>query len=396
MNLSKRLETVIESQTLAMTKLARELKEQGKDIISLSIGEPDFDTPENICEAATNAMNAGQTHYTPVAGTLELRNAICQKLKRDNYLDFTANEIIVSNGAKQSLWNAVLSIINPGDEVILPAPFWVSYPSMVTYAGGVSIQIEGRAENNYKITAEQLSSHITDKTKLIMFSSPCNPSGSVMSYGELEAWVKVLEKHPNIFVLSDEIYEKINYVDRHYSIAEFPSMKGRVAVINGLSKGYAMTGWRIGYMAGPSDLVNACEKIQGLITSGSNSVAQAAGVEALNGNQDSVSEMKVIFEKRRNLMFDKLSEIEGLHNINPDGAFYHFPDVSHFLGKSYNGHIINTSDELCLFILEVTGVSIVAGTAFGSPNCIRLSYATSEDLIIESVSRIAKALSLLN
>ena len=396
MNLSKRLETVIESQTLAMTKLARELKEQGKDIISLSIGEPDFDTPENICEAATNAMNAGQTHYTPVAGTLELRNAICQKLKRDNYLDFTANEIIVSNGAKQSLWNAVLSIINPGDEVILPAPFWVSYPSMVTYAGGVSIQIEGRAENNYKVTAEQLSSHITDKTKLIMFSSPCNPSGSVMSYGELEAWVKVLEKHPNIFVLSDEIYEKINYVDRHYSIAEFPSMKGRVAVINGLSKGYAMTGWRIGYLAGPADLVKACEKIQGLITSGANSVAQAAGVEALNGNQDSVSEMKVIFEKRRNLMFDKLSEIEGLHNINPDGAFYHFPDVSHFLGKSYNGHIINTSDELCLFILEVTGVSIVAGTAFGSPNCIRLSYATSEDLIIESVSRIAKALSLLN
>lgn len=396
MNLSKRLETVIESQTLAMTKLARELKEQGKDIISLSIGEPDFDTPENICEAATNAMNAGQTHYTPVAGTLELRNAICQKLKRDNHLDFKANEIIVSNGAKQSLWNAVLSIINPGDEVILPAPFWVSYPSMVTYAGGVSIQIEGSAENKYKVTAEQLESHITDKTKLIMFSSPCNPSGSVMSYGELEAWVKVLEKHPNIFVLSDEIYEKINYVDRHYSIAEFPSMKGRVAVINGLSKGYAMTGWRIGYLAGPSDLVNACEKIQGLITSGSNSVAQAAGVEALNGNQDSVSEMKVIFEKRRNLMFDKLSEIEGLHNINPDGAFYHFPDVFHFLGKSYNGHIIDTSDELCLFILEVTGVSIVAGTAFGSPNCIRLSYATSEDLIIESVSRIAKALSLLN
>jgi aspartate aminotransferase len=396
MNLSKRLETVIESQTLAMTKLARELKEQGKDIISLSIGEPDFDTPENICEAATNAMNAGQTHYTPVAGTLELRNAICQKLKRDNHLDFKANEIIVSNGAKQSLWNAVMSIINPGDEVLLPAPFWVSYPSMVTYAGGVSIQIEGRADNNYKVTAEQLESHITDKTRLIMFSSPCNPSGSVMSHSELAAWVRVLEKHPNIFILSDEIYEKINYVDRHYSIAEFPSMKGRVAVINGLSKGYAMTGWRIGYMAGPSDLVNACEKIQGLITSGANSVAQAAGVEALNGNQDSVSEMKSIFEKRRNLMFEKLSEIEGLKNINPDGAFYHFPDVSNFLGKSYNGNKINTSDELCLFILEVTGVSIVAGTAFGSPNCIRLSYATSEDLINESVSRIAKALSLLN
>lgn len=396
MNLSKRLETVIESQTLAMTKMARELKEQGKDIISLSIGEPDFDTPKNICEAATKAMNAGQTHYTPVAGTLELRNAISQKLKRENHLDFNINEIIVSNGAKQSLLNAVLAIVNPGDEVLLPAPFWVSYPSMVTYAGGISVQIEASAENNYKVTAEQLESHITDKTKLIMFSSPCNPSGSVMSHAELEAWVKVLEKHPNIFVLSDEIYEKINYVDRHYSIAEFPSMKGRVAVINGLSKGYAMTGWRIGYLAGPADLVKACDKIQGLITSGANSVAQAAGVEALNGNQDSVAEMKSIFEKRRNLMFEKLSEIEGLKNINPDGAFYHFPDVSNFLGKSYNGNKINTSDELCLFIIEVTGVSIVAGTAFGSPNCIRLSYATSEDLIIESVSRISKALSLLN
>lgn len=396
MNLSKRLETVIESQTLAMTKLARELKEQGKDIISLSIGEPDFDTPKNICEAATKAMNAGQTHYTPVAGTLELRNAISQKLKRENHLNFNSNEIIVSNGAKQSLLNAVLAIVNPGDEVLLPAPFWVSYPSMVTYAGGISVQIEASAENNYKVTAEQLESHITDKTKLIMFSSPCNPSGSVMSYAELEAWVKVLEKHPNIFVLSDEIYEKINYVDRHYSIAEFPSVKGRVAVINGLSKGYAMTGWRIGYLAGPADLVKACDKIQGLITSGANSVAQAAGVEALNGNQDSVAEMKSIFEKRRDLMFEKLSEIEGLKNINPDGAFYHFPDVSNFLGKSYNGNKINTSDELCLFILEVTGVSIVAGTAFGSPNCIRLSYATSEDLIIESVSRISKALSLLN
>lgn len=396
MNLSKRLETVIESQTLAMTKMARELKEKGKDIISLSIGEPDFDTPKNICEAATKAMNAGQTHYTPVAGTLELRNAISQKLKRENHLDFNINEIIVSNGAKQSLLNAVLALVNPGDEVLLPAPFWVSYPSMVTYAGGISVQIEASAENNYKVTAEQLESHITDKTKLIMFSSPCNPSGSVMSHAELEAWVKVLEKHPNIFVLSDEIYEKINYVDRHYSIAEFPSMKGRVAVINGLSKGYAMTGWRIGYLAGPADLVKACDKIQGLITSGANSVAQAAGVEALNGNQDSVAEMKSIFEKRRNLMFEKLSEIEGLKNINPDGAFYHFPDVSNFLGKSYNGNKINTSDELCLFILEVTGVSIVAGTAFGSPNCIRLSYATSEDLIIESVSRISKALSLLN
>ncbi len=395
MNLSKRLETVIESQTLAMTKLARELKEKGKDIISLSIGEPDFDTPKNICEAANKAMLNGQTHYTPVSGTLELRTAISNKLLTENNLEFSPLEIIVSNGAKQSLLNAVLALVNPGDEVLLPAPFWVSYPSMVTYAGGVSVEIEGKVENNYKVTAAQLESQITDKTKLIIFSSPCNPSGSVMSYDELSSWVNVLEKYPNIFVLSDEIYEKINYVDRHYSIAEFPSMKGRVAVINGLSKGYAMTGWRIGYLAGPADLVKACDKIQGLITSGANSVAQAAGVEALTGNQDSVVEMRDIFEKRRNLMFDKLSEIEGLKNIQPDGAFYHFPDVSHFLGKSYNGKKIETSDELCLFLLEVAEVSTVAGTAFGSPNCIRLSYATSENLIIESVERISKALKQL-
>jgi len=395
MNLSKRLETVIESQTLAMTKLARELKEKGKDIISLSIGEPDFDTPQNICEAANKAMLNGQTHYTPVSGTIELRTAISNKLKLENNLDFSPLEIIVSNGAKQSLLNAVLALVNPGDEVLLPAPFWVSYPSMVTYAGGISIEIEGKAENNYKVTAEQIESQITDKTKLIIFSSPCNPSGSVMSYQELASWVSVLEKHPNIFVLSDEIYEKINYVDRHYSIAEFSSMKGRVAVINGLSKGYAMTGWRIGYLAGPAELVKACDKIQGLITSGANSVAQAAGVEALTGNQDSVVEMRDIFEKRRNLMFDKLSEIEGLKNIQPDGAFYHFPDVSNFLGKSFNGKKIESSDELCLFLLEIAEVSTVAGTAFGSPNCIRLSYATSENLIIESVERISKALKQL-
>lgn len=395
MNLSKRLETVIESQTLAMTKLARELKEKGKDIISLSIGEPDFDTPQNICEAANKAMLNGQTHYTPVSGTLELRTAISNKLLSENNLEFSPLEIIVSNGAKQSLLNAVLALVNPGDEVLLPAPFWVSYPSMVTYAGGVSVEIEGKAENNYKATAAQIESHITDKTKLIIFSSPCNPSGSVMSFDELASWVSVLEKHPNIFVLSDEIYEKINYVDRHYSIAEFPSMKGRVAVINGLSKGYAMTGWRIGYLAGPAELVKACDKIQGLITSGANSVAQAAGVEALTGNQDSVGEMRDIFEKRRNLMFEKLSEIVGLKNIQPDGAFYHFPDVSNFLGKSYNGKKIETSDELCLFLLEVAEVSTVAGTAFGSPNCIRLSYATSESLIIESVDRISKALKQL-
>ena len=396
MNLSQRLETVIESQTLAMTKMAREMKEKGMDIISLSIGEPDFNTPQNICDAAYSAMNAGQTHYTPVSGTLEFRKAISDKLKNENQLDFGPNQIIVSNGAKQSLLNAVLAILNPGDEVLLPAPFWVSYPSMVTYAGGTIVPLDGLPENNYKVTAAQLESAITNKTKLIMFSSPCNPSGSVMSESELSAWVEVLERHPHVFVISDEIYEKINYSGKHISIAQYPSMKNRVAVVNGLSKGYAMTGWRIGYMAGPEDLVKACDKIQGLMTSGANSVAQAAGIEALNGKQDSVLEMKVIFETRRNLMFQKLNEIVGLKNINPDGAFYHFPDVSAFLEKSYNGNKINTSDELCLFLLEVAGVSIVAGTPFGSPNCVRLSYATSEEMIIESVERIGKALSLLN
>lgn len=396
MNLSKRLEKVIESQTLAMTKLARELKEKGKDIISLSIGEPDFDTPNNICEAANIAMQNGQTHYTPVSGTLEFRQAICTKLKNENNLDYSPSQIVVSNGAKQSLLNTVLALLDEGDEVLLPAPFWVSYPSMVTYAGGVSIPVEGLPENNYKVTADQLESAITDKTKLLIFSSPCNPSGSVMSFNELENWVKVLEKHPDIFVISDEIYEKINYVGKHVSIAQFPSMKNRVAVINGLSKGYAMTGWRIGYMAGPEMLAKACDKIQGLMTSGANSVAQAAGLEALMGKQDSVFEMKSIFEKRRNLMYEKLNSITGLKNINPDGAFYHFPDVSYYLGKSYKGNKINNTDQLCLFLLEEAGVSVVGGEPFGTPNCIRLSYATSEENIENAIDRIGNALNLLN
>ena len=394
--LSRRLDQVIESQTLAMTKMARELKEQGKDIISLSIGEPDFDTPENICEAAFTAMKAGQTHYPPVLGTIDFRKAISDKLNRENGLNYSTEQIIVSSGAKHSLINAVLALINEGDEVLMPAPFWVSYPSMVTYAGGKSVIVPSKAENGYKVTAAELESHITDKTRLIIFSSPCNPSGSVMSQGELASWVKVLEKYPDIFILSDEIYEKINYVGKHVSIASFPSMKNRVAVINGLSKGYAMTGWRIGYLAGPVELVKACEKIQGLYTSGANSVAQAAGIEALTGNQDSVESMRQVFEKRRNLMHELLSAIPGIQNINPDGAFYHFPDVSAFLGKSFGDKVIVSADDLCLYLLEHAEVSTVSGAAFGSPNCIRLSYATSEENIEKAITRISKALSQLN
>ncbi len=392
MQLSKRLENVIESQTLAMTKLARSLKEQGKDIISLSIGEPDFDTPENICAQATLAMKRGETHYTPVMGTLQFRKAIQEKLLRDNNLSYTTDEIIVSNGAKQSIFNAVMALIDPGDEVLLPAPFWVSYPAMVNYAGGVCIEIPTSIETNYKVTAEVLQSYITPKTKLIIFSSPCNPSGSVMSESEIKSWAEVLEQHPHVFVISDEIYEKIVYDTQPFSIASLPSMKNRVATVNGLAKGYAMTGWRIGYMAGPEPLIKACEKFQGLISSGANSIAQAAGIEALIGDQSAVENMRKEFENRKVLMAEKLSQIPGLKVNNPEGAFYHFPDVSAFIGKSHETGVINNADDLSMYLLEKAWVALVSGDAFGAKNCIRLSYATSEEQIIEAVSRIHNAL----
>ncbi len=392
MQLSKRIDSVIESQTLAMTKLARSLKEQGKDIISLSIGEPDFDTPENICREASNAMQRGETHYTPVMGTLAFRKAIQEKLNRDNNLSYSTDEIIVSNGAKQSIFNAVMALVDPGDEVLLPAPFWVSYPAMVNYAGGICIEIPTTIETNYKVSAEVLESFITPKTKLIIFSSPCNPSGSVMSELEIRAWAEVLERHPQVFVISDEIYEKIVYNTKPFSIASIPTMRNRVATVNGLAKGYAMTGWRIGYMAGPEALIKACEKFQGLISSGANSIAQAAGIEALVGDQSQVEEMRQQFEKRKALMAEKLSEIPGLKVNSPEGAFYHFPDVSAFIGKSHENGTINNADDLCMYLLEKAWVALVSGDAFGSKNCVRLSYATSEQQIVEAVSRIHNAL----
>jgi len=395
MELSTRLDTVIESQTLAMTKKARELKEKGHDVINLSIGEPDFDTPLSICDAATVAMQQGDTHYTPVLGSLKFRQAIQSKLKRENNLDFELNQIIVSNGAKQSLFNAIMSIINPGDEVILPSPFWVSYPSMVKFAGGICKEIRSSIESDFKVSAQQIEAEITDKTKMIIFSSPCNPSGSVLSLKELQEWVSVLEKHPNITIVSDEIYEKINYTDKFISIASFPSIKDRVVVVNGLSKGFAMTGWRIGYLAGPIELVKACEKFQGLISSGANSIAQSAGCEALNGDQSEVSRMRDIFENRRNLMYEHLKNIPGIKVNVPEGAFYCFPDVSYYLNKSHNSYKINNTEDLCIYLLENALVSTVSGDAFGSPECIRLSYATSEDLIVESIKRIKTALEQL-
>jgi aspartate aminotransferase len=337
-------------------------------------------------------MLDGYTHYPPVSGLPELRTAIAQKLKRENGFAFEAENIIVSNGAKHSLLNAILSIVNPGDEVLIPAPFWVSYPSLIQYAGGVPVEISSTVESDFKVSAEQLEAAITPKTKMIIFSSPCNPSGSVMSESELLAWKNVLIKYPNIFILSDEIYEKINYAGKHCSLASYPELEGRIAVINGMSKGYAMTGWRMGYLAGPKELVQACDKIQGLMTSGASSVSQMASVAALNGPQDEVEVMRTTFEKRRNIFHAALSLIPNLPCNRPDGAFYLFPDVSYYLGSNTpDGKTITTADELCLHLLDKGHVSAVSGEAFGHANCIRFSYAAAEEQLIEAAERIAIA-----
>ncbi len=392
MILSDRISEIVESQTLAMTKRSRELKATGVDVINLSIGEPDFDTPKHIIEAAYQAMLDGYTHYPPVSGLPELRSAIANKLKKENGFHFEAENIIVSNGAKHSLLNAILSIINPGDEVLVPAPFWVSYPSLIQYAGGVPVEIPSTVESDFKVSAEQLEAAITTKTKMLIFSSPCNPSGSVMSESELLAWKNVLIKYPNIFILSDEIYEKINYAGKHHSLASYPELEGRIAVINGMSKGYAMTGWRMGYLAGPKELVQACDKIQGLMTSGASSVSQMASVAALNGPQDEVEVMRNTFEKRRNIFHAALSLIPNFPCNLPEGAFYLFPDVSYYLGaKTPEGKTITTADELCLYLLDKGHVSAVSGEAFGHANCIRFSYAAAEELLIEAAERIAEA-----
>lgn len=392
MILSDRISEIVESQTLAMTKRSRELKATGVDVINLSIGEPDFDTPKHIIDAASKAMADGYTHYPPVSGLPELRTAIAQKLKRENGFAFEAENIIVSNGAKHSLLNAVLSIVNPGDEVLIPAPYWVSYPSLIKYASGIPVEIPSSVESDFKVSAKDLEAAITPKTKMLIFSSPCNPSGSVMSESELKEWKDVLVKHPDVFILSDEIYEKINYTDKHYSLASYPELEGRIAVINGMSKGYAMTGWRMGYLAGPKELVQACDKIQGLMTSGASSVSQMASVTALNGPQDDVEVMRKTFENRRNKFHAALSLIPNLPCNLPDGAFYLFPDVSFYLGsKTPDGKTINNADDLCLYLLDKGHVSAVSGEAFGNPNCIRFSYAASEEQLMKAAERIAIA-----
>lgn len=393
--LSTRINNLSESQTIKMAKLGRELAAKGVDVISLSFGEPDFHTPEHIKDAAKKAMDDNFTYYTPVAGYPDLRKAIVGKLKRENNLDFDISQIVVSTGAKQAIANAVLCLVNPGEEVIIPTPYWVSYSEVVKLAEGKSVFIDATLENNFKITAEQLEAAITPNTKLFMFSSPCNPTGSVYTKDELEALAKVFEKHPQIYILSDEIYEHINFVDKHESIAQFESIKDRVVIINGFSKSYAMTGWRIGYTASNKEIAAACDKMQGQITSGTCSITQRAGVAAYEGGLESVHQMRDAFKKRRGIVYDLLREIPGIKVNLPDGAFYFFPDVTSFFGKSFNGKVINDSDALSLYLLEEGHVATVGGDSFGDPKSIRLSYAAAEDKLIEAVRRIKEALAKL-
>ncbi len=388
MELAKRLERINEPQTIKMAKMARELKAKGHDVINLSLGEPDFDTPKHIVEAAKKAMDDGFTKYTPVAGIPELREAICNKFKRDNALDYDHENIIVSTGAKQALANAFLSIINPGDEVLIPTPYWVTYEALVDLAEGQSRFIKALSSNNYKITPEQLEEAISNQSKAFIFSSPCNPSGAVYSREELAGLVEVFEQYPNCYIISDEIYEYINYTSRHESIAQFESIKDRVIVVNGLSKGFAMTGWRLGYLAGPTTIVKACERIQGQFTSGANSITQKAAVAALSSDLIPTYAMRDKFKQRRDFVVSSLNEIEGITLQLPEGAFYAFPDVSSFFGK--NG--LKNSKDMSMHILNNAHVSTVYGSAFGNEDAIRISYAASLNQLEEAMKRIKKLL----
>lgn len=388
MELAERLSRISEPQTIKMAKLSRELKAQGIDIVDLSIGEPDFDTPAHIREAAKKAIDEGFTHYTPVAGYLELRQAVVHKLRRDNGLEYTPEQIVVSTGAKQSIANTVLSVINPGDEVIIPTPYWVTYSELVKLCQGEVRFIPCSIENKYKITPAQLEAAITPKTKLFMFSSPCNPTGSVYSKEELKALADVFAKHPQIYIMADEIYEYINYVGKHESIAQFEGMQERTIIINGLSKGFAMTGWRLGYLAAPKALAKAADNIQSQFTSATCSITQRAAITALTGDLTTAHAMVDEFRKRRAFVFEQLSSIPGLKLIQPDGAFYMFPDVSAFFGKSFEGEVVKNADDICMYLLHKVNVSTVTGAAFEQPNCIRLSYATSMAKLEEGMKRL--------
>jgi len=389
--LSDRINNLAVSQTLAMAAKARELKAQGKDIISLSLGEPDFNTPDFIKEAAKKAIDENYSTYTPVEGYLELKEAICRKFKRDNNLDYTPSQIVVSTGAKQSLYNIAQVMLNDGDEVILPAPYWVSYFEIIKLSGGIPVEVPTSVDSDFKMTPEQLEAAITPKTKMMWFSSPCNPSGTVYNREELTALAKVLEKHPNIYVVSDEIYEHINFSGTFCSIASIPGMFDRTITVNGVAKAFAMTGWRIGYIGAPEFIAKACTKIQGQVTSGANSIAQRATITAVDADPGVLKYMVDAFHSRRDLVVGLIREIPGMKINVPEGAFYVFPDVSAFFGKTLNGVKINNADDFSMYLLEHANVATVTGDAFGNPNCIRFSYATSDDLLKEALRRIKEA-----
>ncbi len=390
--LSDRLQRLGDSQTFVMSNKAREMRSQGLDVISLTLGEPDFDVPEPIKTSAIEAIHQNFSHYSPVSGFLELREAICEKMKRDNGLRYQPNQICVSNGAKQAILNVLAAIINDGDEVILPVPYWVSYDEMVKMMGGTSVFVKTSFYNDFKMTAEQLEEAITPRTKALLYSSPCNPSGSYYTYNELKSLAEVIAKHPQITVISDEIYEFINYETTTKSIAAFPEIYEQVAVINGMSKGFAMTGWRIGYSACPEWLAKACEKIQGQMTSGANTVAQKASVTGLKTDPSEFRYMIDEFKKRRDIVYELIREIPGFKVLLPKSAFYFFPDISFYLGKTLNGVKINDSDDFAMFLLDQAHVGSVGGVSFGSPECIRFSYAASEKELREAMKRIKACL----
>jgi aspartate aminotransferase len=391
-SLSDRINNLSTSQTLAMAALARELKAQGKDIISLSLGEPDFNTPDFIKEAAKKAIDENYSTYSPVDGYAELKEAICRKFKRDNKLDYKPANIVVSTGAKQSLYNIAQVMLNDGDEVILPAPYWVSYYEIIKMSGGIPVEVPTSVESDFKITAEQLEKAITPKTKMIWYSSPCNPSGSVYSREEFTAIAKVLEKYPNIYVVADEIYEHINFSGTFCSIASIPGMFERTITVNGVAKAFAMTGWRIGYIGAPEFIAKACTKMQGQVTSGANSIAQQATIAAVDADPKVLNYMVEAFHKRRDLVVGLIKEIPGLKINVPEGAFYVFPDVSSFFGKTLRGTLINDATDFSMYLLAEANVATVTGDAFGNANCIRFSYATSEEQLTEALRRIKEVL----
>lgn len=393
--LSDRLNRLSPSATLAMSQKSGEMKAQGIDVINLSVGEPDFNTPDHIKDAAKKAVDENYSRYSPVPGYPELRKAIVDKLQKENNLEYGLNEVLVSNGAKQCVCNAVMALVNNGDEVIVPAPYWVSYPQMVKLAGGIPVYVNAGFEQNFKMTPQQLEAAITPKTKMLILCSPSNPTGSVYSKEELQALADVIRRHDDLYVLADEIYEHINYVGKHASIAQFDGMKERCIIVNGVSKAYAMTGWRIGYMAAPEWIIKGCNKLQGQYTSGPCSVSQKAAEAAYTLDQGCVEGMRLAFERRRNLVVKLAKEIDGLEVNVPEGAFYLFPKCSSFFGKRTDGYLINNATDLAMYLLEVGHVATVSGDAFGDPECIRFSYATSDDNLREAMKRIKEALEKL-